>query len=520
MLNITCRQAETNTAAICVQFLASIAHTAFKQMQNMGPTEKTLANYKNSLEVVQVIEEKQETMADHLAKWIHGVNPEMLSEDAIEALKGRLLDSIGCAIGALEGPPVQKIRQMTGELGGKGPVTLIGGGKTNTVQASFYNGALIRYLDFNDSYLAKNETCHPSDNIAPVLAGAEYADATGIEFLLALAVAYQVHCRLSDVAPVRDHGFDHTVQGQYGAASGTSRAMGLEKDQIENAIAISGTGFNSLRVTRTGDLSNWKGLAYPSIAMGASFASLLAQYGITGPREVFEGNKGLMDAITGKFELDWSKENLESVTHTIIKQFNAEIHSQASIEGILELRGKINVAPEDIKHIHLETFDVAYNIIGGGEEGGKKNIRLKEEADHSLPYMLAAAYLDGNVMPEQYNPGRIVNEDVQTLLQKVEVTENASYSDRFPQEMACKITIETKNGEQYSIEKSDYEGFHTRPASRETLMGKYKQLTKRIDENLAHEIADVIWNLENKNVSDLTGLLEKISMKDGDNHEK
>src|SRR5699024_10772912 len=118
------------------------------------------------------------------------------------------------------------------------------------------------------------------------------------------------------------------------------------------------------------------------------------------------------------FEIDWSKEDLERVTQTIIKRYNAEIHSQSSIEGLLEFRNSKKINPEDIKHIRLTTFDVAYNIIGGGEEGGKKFIRYKEEADHSLPYMLAVAYLDGGVMPEQYMPERIMRDDVQDLLQK------------------------------------------------------------------------------------------------------
>src|SRR5699024_6075955 len=187
--------------------------------------------------------------------------------------------------------------RMTGDLGGEPLVTLIGGGKTTPDYAAFYNGAAVRYLDFNDSYLAQEETGHPSDNIAPVLAAAEYADTDGKDFLLALAIAYQIQCRLSDVAPVRKYGFDHSVQGAYGAAAGAARVMGLDSGHIANASAIAGTGYNSLRVTRTGELSNWKGLAYPNTAMGAVHATLLAKYGITGPREVFEGNKGFMDSI-------------------------------------------------------------------------------------------------------------------------------------------------------------------------------------------------------------------------------
>lgn len=450
------------------------------------------------------------TMVEQLGNWANDVRYEDLSEQAVKALKARVLDSIGCAIGALASEPVEAIHQMTKTLGGEPIVTLIGGGKTTSDYATFHNGAAVRYLDFNDSYLAKDETCHPSDNIAAVLAASEYAKASGRDLLLALAIAYQVQSRLSDVAPVRNHGFDHTVQGAYGAAAGAARAMGLTNAQIANAVAIAGTSYNSLRVTRTGELSNWKGLAFPNTAMGAVHATLLASFGITGPREIFEGNKGFMDTITGNFVIDWAAEDLERVNETITKRFNAEIHSQSSIEGILELRDHIKLDSNEIKRIKLITFDVAYNIIGGGEEGGKKWIRYKEEADHSLPYMLAAAYLDGQVMPEQYLPERINRSDIQNLLQKVEVHPDETYSKRFPDEMACHIAIETLDGRTFSIEKSDYQGFKTKPASWDVLLEKYRSLTKNIDPSLAAEIADMISNLEQVNITDFTTLLGQL----------
>jgi|SRR5690625_755662 len=472
---------------------------------------------RNHLEVFNMSTNQSSTMVEQLSDWATNICFEDLSEEAILALKCRMLDSIGCAIGALEGEPVKAIRRMTEVLGGEALVTLIGGGKTTPEHAALYNGALIRYLDFNDSYLAKNETCHPSDNIAPILAAAEFSQASGREFLVALAIAYQVQCRLSDIAPVRDRGFDHTVQGAYGAAVGSARAMGLNKEKTAHAIAISGTSYNALRVTRTGELSHWKGLAYPNTAMGAVHATLLAKFGITGPREVFEGNKGFMDSIAGPFEMDWEKENAERVTDTITKRYNAEIHSQSSIEGLLELREKNKMNAEDIKEIRLDTFDVAYNIIGGGEEGSKKNIRFKEEADHSLPYMLAAAYLDGQVMPAQYESERIIRDDIQNLLQKVNVRPRQSYSNRFPEELACRIEIETNDGHIVSIEKKDYQGFKTRPAQWDELMIKYNQLTNKIDQKLAREIADRIATLEQNSISDLTALLEKVKInKDGE----
>ena len=261
-----------------------------------------------------------------------------LSEQTVTQLKIRLLDSLGTAIGAVEGPPVQAIREMIDDFGGSEMSTLIGDGKTTPDRAALYNSGLVRYLDFNDSYLAKGETCHPSDNIGSILAAGETTDLSGKNFLAALAVAYQVQCRLSDEAPVRDKGFDHTTQGSYAVAAGVSKALGLDKEQTANAIAIAGTALNALRVTRTGALSNWKGLAYPHTAFGGTHAALLAQYGITGPPAVFEGNKGFMDSIAGKFSIDWKSEDLERVTNTIIKKYNAEIHSQSSIEGMIELK--------------------------------------------------------------------------------------------------------------------------------------------------------------------------------------
>lgn len=266
-------------------------------------------------------------MVDELASFVVKAEYDQLSEEARLQAKIRLLDALGCALGALGSPVIEAIAAQIDDFGGNPSCTLIGGGRTAPDRAAFYNSALVRFLDFNDSYLAKGETCHPSDNLGAVLAACEYAGGTGRDFLTALTVAYQVQCRLSDVAPVRAKGFDHTVQGAYAVAAGVSKALHLDQSKTANAIAISGTAYNALRVTRTGALSNWKGLAYPDMAFGATYAAFLAMRGITGPREVFEGNKGFMETISGHFSLDWSKENLEKITQTVVKRFNAEIHS-------------------------------------------------------------------------------------------------------------------------------------------------------------------------------------------------
>jgi len=310
---------------------------------------------------------------------------------------------------------------------------------------------------------------------------------------------------------VRARGFDHTTQGAYASAAGAARALGLDKDQAANAIAISGTANNALRVTRTGRLSNWKGLAYPNTVFGAIHATFLAMRGITGPLEVFEGNKGFMDTIAGPFEIDWEHENLELVWRTSVKKYNAEFHSQSALEGILELRESHQLRPEQVERIEIAIFDVSFNIIGGGEEGDKHQVRTKEEADHSLPYMAAVALIDGEVTPAQYVPERIVREDVQSLLRKVTIRPDEEFSKRFPQEMPCRIQVFLKGDAVLTIEKHDYEGSYTRPMSWEKAVLKFERLAAPYsDERLRHSIEETVEQLENKEVRQLTELLANV----------
>jgi 2-methylcitrate dehydratase len=452
--------------------------------------------------------DRRPTRVERLARFVCRSRWEDISEPAREQLKLRVLDSLGVAFGALDGEPVAMVREQLQEFGGAPLATLIGGGRTAPDRAALYNGALVRYLDFNDSYLAPGETCHPSDNLAPVLAAAEYAHADGGTLLTALAVAYQVQNRLSEVAPVRAKGFDHTTQGAYAVAAGVARALGLDQGRTANAVAIAGTSLNALRVTRTGELSHWKGLAYPATAFAASHAAFLAMRGVTGPREVFEGNKGFIEAIAGPFEIDWQQEDLESVRHTILKRYNAEIHSQSAIEALLELRAEHGLTGTEVERIELDTFQVAFDIIGGGEEGDKHRVRSKEEADHSLPYLLAVALLDGQVLPGQYLPERITAEDVQQLLRRVDVRPDPDLSRRFPQQHSARLRLHLRDGRTLEREQHDYEGFHTRPMGWDAVAAKFDRLAERhVEPSLRTRIEDAIANLDELPVQQLTNLL-------------
>jgi 2-methylcitrate dehydratase len=413
-----------------------------------------------------------DTQVDRLAQFVCGARFEDISEPAREQLKLRVLDSLGCALGALDGEPVRIVAAQVREFGGAPLATLIGAGKSAPDRAALYNGALVRYLDFNDSFLAPGETCHPSDNLAPVLAAADYAHAEGRTFLAALAVAYQVQNRLSEVAPVRAKGFDHTTQGAYAVAAGVSRALGLDPPRTANAIAIAGTSLNALRVTRT----------------------------------------GFIDAIAGPFEIDWQHEGLESVRRTILKRFNAEIHSQSAIEALLELRAAHDIETAEVERIELETFQVAYDIIGGGEEGSKYEIATKEEADHSLPFLLAVALLDGQVLPEQYRPERIAAPDVQELLRRVEVRPDDELSKRFPDEHSARIRVHMRDGGVLEREQHDYQGFHSRPMSWDAVEAKFDRLASlHVDDRQRTRIKDAVARLDAIGIDELTSALAAVT---------
>jgi 2-methylcitrate dehydratase len=230
---------------------------------------------------------------------------------------------------------------------------------------------------------------------------------------------------------------------------------------------------------------------------------------------VFEGNKGFMEAISGPFEIDWSREGFDRVARTILKKYNAEVHSQAAIEGMLELKHEHGFRPREVERIEIEIFDVAYHIIGGGEEGDKTVVRTKEEADHSLPYLVAVALLDDGVMPAQFAPERIGRRDVQELLKRVTIRENPEYSRRFPDEHACAVSVFLSGGKKVRREKADYEGFHSHPMSWDAVVKKFRGLGETaVDSDLRQGLVDAVARLDEIQAADLTGLLAQVPYAD------
>jgi 2-methylcitrate dehydratase len=224
------------------------------------------------------------SQSEGIAKFARRVKYEDLSPERRERLKVSVLDSLANAINAIGAPPIVACLEQAIEFGGPGGrCTLIGGGKANVVYAAQYNTALIRYIDFMDSYLAERQLCHPSDNTAAVLAVCEHAGRSGKEFLTALAVAYQVESALTANASFMPNGFDLTTQLSFSVAAGLSKALQLDEAKSAAAVGICGDHI-PLLVVRTTPISQWKGLNSSQAVFGAVHGVFLASRGVTGPK--------------------------------------------------------------------------------------------------------------------------------------------------------------------------------------------------------------------------------------------
>jgi 2-methylcitrate dehydratase len=451
------------------------------------------------------------TQVEALAKYAVRAEFADLSSQSRAQLPIHILDSLGCCIAALGAGPIKACHEQVVEFGGAGPCTLIGGGSANPLYAAFWNTALVRYVDFMDNFLAATETCHTADNFGVALTIAEYAGASGRDLMLGVALGYTVQSRFVDHANFMSAGFDHTAQLAFSHNAAAGRLLGLSEQQIANAIAMAAVSDASFAVVRAKPLSQWKGLASAQSALGAMNTLFLARRGVEGPLQVIEGPLGIDHLLRMQINIDWDKQGYEGVVESTIKKYNSMIHTQSAVHCMVELARQNKIDPAKVISIEADVFQLAYDFAGGGLYGIDKFIRTKEQADHSLPYLLAVALLDGDVMPAQFQPDRIVKTDVQSLLKKVSVRPNHEYTEEYPEKMPAKITIRLQNGKVIEHEVQDYPGLASHPFTWEDSVEKFDRLVAgRVDEGLSGEIKDAVRSLENIQVKDLMNLLGSV----------
>jgi 2-methylcitrate dehydratase len=451
-------------------------------------------------------------LVDELGQFVVSADIDNMSDSACGSLKRNVLDTIGCAMAALDGEMAATIRDYVESMGTRGDATLIGGGRASIDQAALVNSVLVRYVDLLDTYLAPGGLCHPADNFGAVLAVAERQRANGQEFLLALALAYEIQCRFSARVPVMTRGLNHALQLSMSVAAACSRLLGLDAERTAHAIAIAAVDNVSLAAVHSEPVSNWKGISPGITAQRAVYTTELAGRGITGPRGLFEGPNGLDQLFDQNIELNLSDRSLDVVEQTYLQKYCSLIHGQPVIETLLHLAREHNVEYRNIAGVQLEVFQTAYDFAGGGSFGDKSVVRTKEQADYNLKYLTAAALIDGQVGPEQLREDRIARDDVQALLRRVEVSPDDALTTGYPQTTPVRVHIELDGGRRFSREQVDFEGGRSRPLTWQRVAEKFHWLGEPYaDSALRNDIVAVVDELDSQPVSALTDLLAQVS---------
>ena len=452
------------------------------------------------------------TQVEFLAKYAARASFADLSAQSRKQLPVHILDSIGCCIAALGAGPVEACRAQVADFGSDGPCALIGGGKANPIYAAFWHTALVRYVDFMDNFLAATETCHTADNFGVALTITDYVGGSGRDLMLAVALSYTVQSRFVDHANFMTRGFDHTTQLAFSLNAAAGRLLGMSEPQIANAIAMAAVSDASFAVVRAKPLSQWKGLASAQSALEAMNTLFLARRGVEGPLQVIEGANGIDNLLHMQVRIDWDKVGYEGVLESTIKKYNAMIHTQSAVHCMVELVKQNKVDPTKVVSIEAEVTRITYDFAGGGLYGVDKVVQTKEQADHNLPYLLAVAMLDGDVMPAQFEPDRIIRADVQQLLKKVSVRPDHVFTELYPAKMPAKVTVRLQDGSVIEHEVQDFPGMPSDPFTWEDAVEKFDRLVAgRADESVSREIKDAVRSLESIQVKDLMQLLGRVT---------
>jgi 2-methylcitrate dehydratase len=453
------------------------------------------------------------TLAHQLAEFGCSLRFEDLSKGTVHEVKRRVIDSIGCALGAWHEEPCVISRTVASEFSAKQGATIIGTDhKAPPDWAAFATGCCIRYFDYNDTYLSK-EPAHPSDNLSAVFAVGEATGASGQEIITAAAIAYEVQCRLCDAASIRARGWDHPTYGAFSTALACAKLMKLDPERTRHAINIAGVHCAAFRQARVGELSHWKGVAFANAARLGVYAALLARAGMTGPAPIFEGAMGfekelgvslgnVAEVFDKRREAMPGKGPASMILKTSIKYWPAEYHSQSAIEAALFLRKQIGDISQ-IESVRIESHDASVDIIGSEPEKWKPETR--ETADHSLPYITAIALIDGQVTDKQFEPERFMDPAIWKFLENVKVERNAELSAIYAEAVANIVHVKLKDG-QTLTKRVDYPlGNAKNRVSDEQLEGKFNALVvPALGEDGAKKIIDLSWKLDQAgNVSDL-----------------
>lgn len=464
------------------------------------------------------------TVARELAKFALSLTFKDLPQEVVHEAKRAVLDTIGCAIGGYSGKASQIIQKLSKELGGPKESTIIGSGlRTSCLNAILANGVMVRYLDFNDTYLIPVGNLvlgnHPSEVIPATFALGEREALNGKDVITAIVIGYELSARFNDCAvtpnakapTIEAKGWNTDTRGAFIMPIVAGRLLGLDEEQMEHAIGISGSHNMILGILdATGEEYNMtKNLRFPRTAYGGVLAALMAQKGFTGPTRVIEGNKGFVQSVMhGDFNIEKLTQPIRrfKILDTMYKSVAADATTHGHVTATLQLVKEHHIKPEDVTEIRIKAGSRCVEHTGDPVKRYPKN---KETADHSSYYLTAITLLDRRVGPDQYAPKKLNDPRVRRLIDKV-ILEADSGLDRFGR--AGITEIRTKQGATYR-ERVEYpKGDPRNPMTDQELEDKFRNMAKKyMTERQMKKVIDTVYDMEK--LDDVNKLMRNLVFK-------
>jgi 2-methylcitrate dehydratase len=454
----------------------------------------------------------KETVTARMARWAAALEYKHLSQEAVHQAKRFLLDSVGCALGGYQQHDVKIAIQVLDEIAGRGPATVIGIGKrTDPVSASLANALMIRCMDYNDIYW-KQDPSHPSDIFPAALACCERAKGDGKELIVGLVLGHEFEMRFCEAAfpGIRERGWHHATLTAFVSPIVAGRALHLGWEQIQHAVGISASRHATLGAVTAGKLTMMKNTVDPMATQSGVLAALMAAKGYTGPEHVVDGKEGLTHCLGPEWRLNVLTEGLgESwrITQCGMKAFPTEALTHTPISAVLELVKSNDLRPDRVTKIQIRSLARAADILS---DPSKYDPRTKETADHSLPYVIAAALVDRQVTPVQFTMEKIMDPLIRAQLKKVEVVADPEIEKVFPALQRAVVNITTNDGSNYSKQLDYPKGDPRNPLTDADIEEKFAALAEAVLlPGAQKKLKNAIWSLDKiDSVSKLMALMK------------
>ena len=437
----------------------------------------------------------EQSVGERLAAQICRAMAEPVADrKVIHEVERVLLDSLACALGATYSPSVRAARAWAKRIAGSPSATMLGTGeKSSALGAAMVNSTMVRDLDLNDTYFSRNPA-HNSDNLGACLAVGEAEGASAADVIHSILIAFEVQmraCEFTSKSFFKETGWDQTTLVTLASAAATGVLLRLDPSRMAHALAIAGC-YPGIGEMRVGQISMMKAASAGLAATRGIEAAYLAGEGMTGPREVFEGCRGMAKLMLG--ECDWDLLAAPfgdwRLPRTCLKRYPAAYIIHSSIDLALDLRREHRLVAGDIDSVTVEAFGwLIEDMVNGMGGTSRYEIDSRETADHSLPFCVAVSLVDGEYGLRQLNEKRWEAPEVQETMRKMRFIHDRKMDERFPPDRPSRLTIVTRDGRKLVKEVPYPKGDYRAPFSDEEIADKFRSLSAEVLTPRQQEIA-------------------------------